>query len=135
MAVPHELNDMPIPPGSDPRKRRATKAAAVAASSGSSQTEGSRAVAETPTQQNSMADEPRTDVEGGERRIQKFEITGHPTPHNNKKRSIEDSRMDDEGEKGDEFRSSAVPNTRRLIATTTPLEENTKSENMLASTC
>ena len=63
MAVPQELKDMPIPPDSDPRKRRATKAATAAASSGSSQMEGSRAVAETPTQQNSMADESRMDVE------------------------------------------------------------------------
>ena len=51
-AVPQELKDMPIPADPDPRKRRAMK---VAASSSSSQMEGSRAVAETPTQQSSMA--------------------------------------------------------------------------------
>ena len=68
MAVPQELKDMPIPPDSDPRKRRAMKAATAAASSGSSQMEGSRAVAETPTQQNSMADESRMDVEEGRER-------------------------------------------------------------------
>ena len=39
------------------------KAATVAASSSSSQMEGSRAVAETPTHQNSMADGSRMDVE------------------------------------------------------------------------
>ena len=32
--------------------------------------------------------------------------------------------MDDEGEEGDEFRSSTVPNARRRIVTKTPLEEN-----------
>ena len=43
------------------------KAAIAAANSGSSQMESSRAVADTPTQQSSMADESRVDVEGGER--------------------------------------------------------------------
>ena len=43
------------------------KAATAAASSGSSQMEDSRAVAETPTQQNSTTDESRMDVEGAER--------------------------------------------------------------------
>ena len=57
---------MPIPRGSDPSKRRAKKAATLAASSGS-QMEGSCAVAETPTQQNSMADGSRMDVEGEEK--------------------------------------------------------------------
>ena len=57
---------MPIPPDSDPRKRRITKAATAAASSGSSQVEDSRAVAETPTQQKSTTDESRMDVEGEE---------------------------------------------------------------------
>ena len=57
---------MPIPPDSDPRKRRVTKAATAAASSGSSQVEDSRAVAETPTQQKSTTDESRMDVEGEE---------------------------------------------------------------------
>ena len=62
--VPQELKDMPIPPDSDPRKRRVMKAATAAASSGSSQMEDSRAVAETPTQQKSTTDESRKDVEG-----------------------------------------------------------------------
>ena len=53
LAVPQELKDMPIPPDSDLRKRRVVKAATAAASSGSSQMEDSRAVPETPTQQNS----------------------------------------------------------------------------------
>ena len=43
------------------------KAATAVVSSGSWQMEGSRAVAETPTQQNSMADGSRMDVEGEER--------------------------------------------------------------------
>ena len=66
-AVPRELKDMPIPLDSDPRKRRAMKAATAAASSSSSQMEGSRAVAEAPTQQSSMAGGSRIDVEGEER--------------------------------------------------------------------
>ena len=66
LAVPQELKDMSIPPDSDPRKRRAIKAGAAVVSSASSQMEGSRAVAETPTQQNSTTDESRMDVEGGE---------------------------------------------------------------------
>ena len=67
LAVPQELKDMPIPPDSDPRKRYAMKAATAAASSSGSQVEGSRAVAETPKQLNSMADASRTDVEEEER--------------------------------------------------------------------
>ena len=58
---------MPIPPDSDPRKTRVMKAATAAGSSGSSQMEDSRAVAETSTQQNSTIDESRMDFEGGER--------------------------------------------------------------------
>ena len=58
---------MPLPPDSDPRKRRGIKAATVASSSGSSQMEGNRAVAETAAQQKTMTDESRMDVEGGER--------------------------------------------------------------------
>ena len=66
--VGRELKDMSIPPDPDPKKRRAMKAATVpASSSSSSQMEGSRAVAETPTQQNSMAGGSRKDVEGEER--------------------------------------------------------------------
>ena len=53
LAVPQELKDMPIPPDSDPRKRRSMKAATAAASSSSSKMEISRAV----------ADESRMDVE------------------------------------------------------------------------
>ena len=72
---------MPIPPDSDLEKGRVMKAAAAVASSGSSELEDSRAVAETPTQ-NSVADESRMDVEGEERRIQKFESTEHQTTNN-----------------------------------------------------
>ena len=57
---------MPIPPDSDPRKS-AMKAVTVAASSSTSQMEGSRAVAETPTQQSSMAGGSRMDVKEEER--------------------------------------------------------------------
>ena len=68
LAVPQELKDMPIPPDSDPRKRRAMKAVTAVASSGSSQMESSRAV----------ADESRMACRGRrERRIQKFDRTEH----------------------------------------------------------
>ena len=46
MAVPRESNDVPIPPVSDLGKRRAMKAATVGASSGRSQSESSRAMAD-----------------------------------------------------------------------------------------
>ena len=69
--------------------------------------EGSRAVAETPTHQNSRADESRMDIEGEE--TEKFEGTEHQTTNNDE--------MDDEGEEGDDSRRSTVPNTRRRIAT------------------
>ena len=64
LTVPQELKDVPIPPDSDSGKRRPMKASTAAASSGSSQMVGSRAVAETPTQQISTTDESRMDVEG-----------------------------------------------------------------------
>ena len=57
LAAPQELKDVPIPPDSDPRKRRAMKAAIAVASSGSSQMDSNRAV----------TDESRMDVEGEER--------------------------------------------------------------------
>ena len=41
--------------------------------------------------------------------------------------------MDDEGEEGDEFRSSTVPNSRRRIVTKTPLEENKSDEGTMAA--
>ena len=66
LAAPQEWKDVPIPP-SHPRKRRAMKAATADASSGSSQMEGSLAVAEMPTPQNSSTDESRMDVEREER--------------------------------------------------------------------
>ena len=78
LAVPQELKDIPIPRDSDPRKRRAMKAATVAASN-SSQMEDRHAVAETPTQQSSMEGGSRVVVEEGERRFQEFESTGHQT--------------------------------------------------------
>ena len=71
------------------------KAATAAASSGTTQMEDSRAVAESLTQQNSTTDE---------------------------------SRMNVEWEKRDEFRSSTAPNTRQRFATETSLEENKKSD-------
>ena len=77
LAEPQELKDMSIQPDSDPRKRRVMKAARAAASSSSSQMEGSRAVAETPAQQSSMADGSRMDVEGEETYP---EVRQHRTP-------------------------------------------------------
>ena len=82
LAVPQELKDMPIPPDSDPRKRLVMKAVTAAASSGSPQMEDSRALAETPTQQNSTTDESRMGVEEEERRIQKSKSTEHQTTDN-----------------------------------------------------
>ena len=73
---------MPIPPDLDPRKKCVMKAATAAASSGSSQMEESRTVAETPTQKKSTTDESRMDVEGEERRVQKFESTDFQTTNN-----------------------------------------------------
>ena len=46
MAAQQESKDVPIPPDSDPRKRRAMKAVTAVARSGSSQMESSRAVAD-----------------------------------------------------------------------------------------
>ena len=46
LAAQQESKDVPIPPDSDPRKRRAMKAVTAVARSGSSQMEGSRAVAD-----------------------------------------------------------------------------------------
>ena len=114
LAAPQESKDVPIPPDSDPRKRRAMKATAVA-SSASSQMESSRAVAETPIQQNSTTDESRMDVEGEER-----DETRSPKAQNVRRRmmtktSTEESRMDDQGVEGDDFRSSAVPITEQNV--------------------
>ena len=67
LAAPQELEDMPIPRDSDSRKRLVMKAATAAASGAAHRWNDSRAVAETPTQQNSMTDESRMDVEGEER--------------------------------------------------------------------
>ena len=94
LAVPQELKDMPIPPDSDPRKRRAMKAVTAVASSGSSQMESSRAV----------ADESRMDVEGEGR-----DESRSSTEPNIRRRivtetSTEESRVEDEGEQGDGFR-------------------------------
>ena len=67
LAVPREVKETHIPPDSDPRKRRAMKAATVAAINNSSQMEGSCVVAKTSTQQNSVASGSRKDVEEEER--------------------------------------------------------------------
>ena len=111
LPVQQELKEMLVLLDSDPRKRRVMKAATAAASSSSSQMEGSRAVAEMPTQQNSMAGGSRMDVEEEERRIQEFERTEHKTKNN------DESRMDDNGEEGEDLRSSTVPIIRRRTAT------------------
>ena len=68
------MKDEPIPPNPDPTKRCAMKAATAVASSGSSQMESTRAV----------ADESRMDLEGDERRIQKLESTKHQETNNDK---------------------------------------------------
>ena len=128
LAAPQELKDMPIPPDSDPRKRRAIKAATVVAISGSSQMEGNRAVAETPTQQHSRADGSRMDVEGEERDESRSSKAQNIRRRIMTKTSMKESRMDDDGEEGD------VPNTRRRIATKTSLEENNIDERTVAVT-
>ena len=56
LAVSRESEDAPIPPDSQSGKRRAMKAATVNASSSGLQMGGSRTVAETLTQQDSMKD-------------------------------------------------------------------------------
>ena len=67
MAVPRESKDAPIPPDSDSEKRRAMNAATVDASSSGLQMGGSRAVAETLTPRDSMADRSRMDFQGEEK--------------------------------------------------------------------
>ena len=106
LAVPRELKDMPNPLDSDSRKRRAVKAATAVASSCSSQMEGSRAVAETPTQQNSLADRSGKDVEEEERDEYRSSTAPNTRRRIATKTSLDESRTDDEGEEGDEFRSS-----------------------------
>ena len=105
-AVPRESKDAPIPPDSDSGKRRATKAATAVASSGSSQMESSRTV----------ADEPRMGVEGGEKGECSNSNAQNVRRRTMTKTSTEESRMDD-GEEGDEFRSSTVPHATRRIVT------------------
>ena len=68
LAAPQQLNDVPTPPESDPRERRATKAVTAVASSASSQMHGRR-------------------VKNGcrgrrERQIQKFNSTEHQETNN-----------------------------------------------------
>ena len=94
--------------------------------------EGSRAVAETPTQEHSMADGSRMDVEGEERDESRSSKAQNIKRRKTMKTSTEESRMDDEGREGDEFRCSTVPKTRRRIATKTSLEGNRSDEKTLA---
>ena len=115
---------MPIPPDSDPRKRRAMKAATVAASSGSSQMEGSRAVAETPTQQNSMADGSRMDVEGEETET---EGTEHQTTNNDEM----DEWTKEKKEMNSEVRQYRIPGDE--LRQKTSQEENNSDERTVAS--
>ena len=101
LAAPQELKNVPIPPDSDPRKRRAMKAAIAVASSGSPQMDSNTAV----------ANESRMDVEGEER----DESRGSTVQNRRRimtKTSMEESQMDDEGKERDESRSSTEPNTR-----------------------
>ena len=124
LAVPREPKDVPIPPGSDSGERRAMKAATVEASSGRSQAESSRAV----------ADGSRMDVEGEERHESRSSTEPHIGRRIVTKTSGEESRMDDGGEEEDESRSSTAPTTRRRIVTKTPLEENEGDERTVAVT-
>ena len=121
LTAPQESKDVPIPFDSDPRRRRAMKAATAVASSGSSQMEGSRAV----------ADESRIDVEGEERDEFRSSEAEHQET-NKTKASMEESQMDDEGKERDESRSSTEPNTRRRITTKTSLEEGESDERAVA---
>ena len=50
------------------------------------------------------------------------------------KTSTEESRMDDEGEEGDELRGSTAPKSRRRMVTKTRLEENNSNARMVAVT-
>ena len=86
--------------------------------------EGSRATAEMPTQQNSMTDGSRLDIEGEKRHEARSSKAQNMRRRMMTKTETEESRIDDEGEEEDEFRSSTVPNTRRRIATKTSMEEN-----------
>ena len=86
LAVPQELKDMPIPPESVLSIRRVMKAATAAASSGNSQMEDSRAVAETPTQEGSMTDESRMDVE--EKRETNTKVRERRTPDEEQRRKL-----------------------------------------------
>ena len=87
LAAPQESKDVPIPPDSDPRKRRAMKAVTAVARSGSSQMESSRAV----------ADGKRMDVEEEER----YEVRSSKAQNSRRrmmtKAPMEESQMDDEG--------------------------------------
>ena len=70
-----------------------------------------------------------------ERRIQESESTEHQVTNNDENTSGGVTNgLRNEGVEGDEFRSSAVPNTRRRIATTTSLEENKSDERTVAVT-
>ena len=141
LAVPRESKYAPIPPGSGWGKRRAMKTGTVDASSGFKMG-GSRTVAQTLTQQDSMAEGSRMDVEGEEKDESRNSNAQNIRQRMIAKTSADESRMEDEGEEGHESRSSAVPNTReghesissavpntrRRLVTTTPLEENNIGE-------
>ena len=110
------------------------KAATADASSSGLQVGGSRVDAETLTQQDSMADGSRMDVE-----VEENDESRNSNAQNIRRRmmtdtSTEESQMDDEGEQGDEFRSSTVLNTRRRFVTKTTLEENKGDERKVAVT-
>ena len=86
LAAPQGPKDVPIPPDSDPRKRHAMKAASAVASSGSSQMESSRSVAE----------ESRMDVEASE---------AGPHDHDKEVRCSVWRNIEDLGEKTTPFKS------------------------------
>ena len=92
----YQMQDMPISPDSDPRVRRVMKAATAAASGSSSQMEGSRAVAETPTPAKVDGRRVKDGRRGRrERRIQKSDSTEHQTTNYDKKTSLEENESDE----------------------------------------
>ena len=124
---------MPIPPDSDSKKRRAMKAATVAASSSGSQMEG------TVRLQRGRHSKIRWQTGQEWTSREKRDESSSSMALNIKRRiltktSTEGSRMDDEGEEGDEFSSSTVPNTRRRIATKTSMADNKSDEKTVAVT-
>ena len=77
LAAPQESKDVPIPPDSDPRRRHATKAATAVVSSGSSQMESSRAVAEESVEERETNSKVRKHRASGDEKRQKHQRESH----------------------------------------------------------